>query len=145
MEIGNCLTVASLAVLLPTTFAFDFSRANLKVGSSLPDEQRVGDVVHEARVAGIGSPVPGQGGGHAGRERRRPRQKISTMILRHGISLLNLDQLPSQLPQERHQVVLLLLRQLQLQDEVEELDGVLQGQTAAVVQVGRAVLDAAQA
>ena len=49
-----------------------------------------------------------------------------------------------QLPQERDEVGLLLLGQLQLQDEVEELDGVLQGQAAAVVQVRRAVLDAAQ-
>src|SRR5579872_945205 len=50
-------------------------------------------------------------------------------------------QSPSQAAQERHQVGLLYLRQLQLQDEVEELDGVLQRQAAAVVQVGRAVLD----
>src|SRR5437588_12895942 len=50
----------------------------------------------------------------------------------------------SKLPQERHQVPLLLRRQLQLQHEVEELDGVLQRQEPAVVQVGRAVLDAAQ-
>src|SRR5260370_34273164 len=36
LEIGNSSTVASLAVLAPITFAFDFSRANLNVGSSLP-------------------------------------------------------------------------------------------------------------
>src|SRR5262249_23611397 len=49
-----------------------------------------------------------------------------------------------QLSQERYQVLLLLRRELQSLDEVEELDGVLQRQTAAVVQVGRAILDAPQ-
>src|SRR6516162_2868976 len=44
---------------------------------------------------------------------------------------------PSQLPQERHQILLLFLRQIQLQDEVEELDGVLQGQATAVVHIRR--------
>src|SRR5437016_2616298 len=37
LEIGNCSTVASFAVLLPMALPFDFSRANLKVGSSFPD------------------------------------------------------------------------------------------------------------
>ena len=44
----------------------------------------------------------------------------------------------SQLPQERHQVRLLLLGQLHFQDQVEELDRVLQRQQAAVVEVRRA-------
>ena len=34
--------MASLAVLLPITFAFDLSRANLNVGSSLPDRSGSG-------------------------------------------------------------------------------------------------------
>src|SRR5258708_1868232 len=51
---------------------------------------------------------------------------------------------PSQLSQERHQVRFLLLGELQSLDDVEELDGVLQSQTAAVVKVRRAVLDAPQ-
>jgi hypothetical protein len=34
LEIGNCSTVASRAVFLPMTLALDFSRENLKVGSS---------------------------------------------------------------------------------------------------------------
>src|SRR5262249_62161878 len=50
----------------------------------------------------------------------------------------------SQRPQEGDEVALLLRLELEPEDEVEELDGVLQGQAAAVVQVRRAVLDAAQ-
>src|SRR5690606_34930455 len=42
------------------------------------------------------------------------------------------------------QVALLLLRQLQSENEVEELDGIVEGQQPAVVQIRRAVLDAAQ-
>src|SRR6266850_6613368 len=51
---------------------------------------------------------------------------------------------PSELAEERHQIRFLLLGQLQPQDQVEELDGVLQRQAAAVVHVRRAVLDPAQ-
>ena len=47
-------------------------------------------------------------------------------------------------PHERHQVLLFLGGQLEPQHQVEELDRVLEGQQAAVVQVGRRVLDAAQ-
>src|SRR5438105_4960711 len=36
LEMGNSSTVASRAVFLPITFGLDFSRAYLKVGSSLP-------------------------------------------------------------------------------------------------------------
>src|SRR5262249_21639754 len=65
-----------------------------------------------------------------------------------GICHLPMLRLPpsraSRLPQERHQVVLLLLVQRQLQQQVEQRDGVLQGQAAAVVHVRRVVLDAAQ-
>src|SRR5205807_76906 len=42
LEIGNCLTVASLAVFWPLTRPFDFSKANLKVGSSLSDRSGSG-------------------------------------------------------------------------------------------------------
>src|SRR5947209_868165 len=50
----------------------------------------------------------------------------------------------SQLPQEGHEVRLLLLAELQPLHEVEELHRVLQRQAAAVVEVRRAVLDAPQ-
>src|SRR5690606_30808693 len=50
----------------------------------------------------------------------------------------------SELVHERRQRGLLLRGQPQLQDQVEELDGVLQREAATVVQVRRAVLDAAQ-
>src|ERR1700685_857577 len=47
----------------------------------------------------------------------------------------------SQLPQKSHQVRLLLFGEFQFLDEVEELDSVLQGQAAAVMEIGRAILD----
>src|SRR5216683_1892281 len=47
-------------------------------------------------------------------------------------------------PQERHQILLLLRRQLCAEDQVEELDGVFQRQKTLVMQVGRVVLGAAQ-
>ena len=46
--------------------------------------------------------------------------------------------------QEGDEVGLLLAAQAQLEDQAEELDRVLQGGQPAVVQVRRAVLDAAQ-
>lgn len=46
--------------------------------------------------------------------------------------------------QEGDQVILLLVRELQLEHEVEELDGIVERGQASVVQVGRRVLDAAQ-
>src|SRR5437773_3048739 len=45
---------------------------------------------------------------------------------------------------ERHQVLLLALAELQVEKDVEELDGVLERRQPAVVQVRRAVLDAAK-
>src|SRR5947209_5215013 len=48
------------------------------------------------------------------------------------------------LAQEGYQVLLLLFGELQFLDEVEELHRVFQRQAAAVVEVGRAVLDAPQ-
>src|SRR5437879_198598 len=51
---------------------------------------------------------------------------------------------PSQRPQEGDQVGFFLLGELEPLDEVEELDGVLQRQAAAVVQVRRTLLDTAQ-
>ena len=49
-----------------------------------------------------------------------------------------------QAPQKRHQILLLLARQLELQHEVEELHRVVQRQQPVVVQVGRRILDAAE-
>ena len=42
------------------------------------------------------------------------------------------------------EILLLLFRELELEDDVEELDGVVQCRAAAVVEVWRAVIDAAQ-
>ena len=49
-----------------------------------------------------------------------------------------------QLPPELNQIVLFLGSEFEFQDQVEELDRVLQGQAAAVVQIRRAILDAAE-
>src|SRR4029077_10930741 len=46
--------------------------------------------------------------------------------------------------EEREQVAFLRVGEAGLEDEVEELDGVVEGQQAAVVQVGGRVLDAAE-
>src|SRR6266404_2900066 len=50
----------------------------------------------------------------------------------------------SESAQKRHQILLLLRRQLRAEDQVEELDGVFQRQKTLIVQVGRVVLGAAQ-
>src|SRR5438132_12982910 len=52
LEIGNCSTVVSRAKLLPTSFAGDFSRANLNVGNSLPDRSGSGKLFMK-----LGSPA----------------------------------------------------------------------------------------
>src|SRR5215203_6710004 len=49
-----------------------------------------------------------------------------------------------QLAQERHQVGFLWPAELQLQDQVEEFHRVFQGQSASIMQVRGALLDAAQ-
>src|ERR1700722_10929536 len=72
-------------------------------------------------------------------QKRKPKGKVAPAG-----GLPGRPRSPSQLPQERYQVCLLLLAELQFLDEIEELDGVLQCQTAAVVEVRRAVLDAPQ-
>ena len=46
--------------------------------------------------------------------------------------------------QKSHQVLFLLLLELRAEDQVEELDRVLQGQEALVVEIGRVVLNPAQ-
>jgi hypothetical protein len=58
LEIGNSSTVASLAVLLPVTFAFDFSRANLKDGSSLPERSGSGTLFVKLGSPPSTRPVP---------------------------------------------------------------------------------------
>ena len=85
LEIGNCVTVASLPKLLPITLPSDFSSANLKVGSSLPDRSGIGNVVHEARIAGERGLRPaqcGQRGDAGGRD-----QKLPTLRIGHGALL----------------------------------------------------------
>jgi len=53
LEIGSCSTVASFELFLPITFPpDDFSRANLKVGSSLPDTSGSGTLFMK-----LGSPA----------------------------------------------------------------------------------------
>jgi hypothetical protein len=52
LEIGNCTTVASLATLLPITFASDFSSSNLKVGNSFPESRMSGTLFMK-----LGSPA----------------------------------------------------------------------------------------
>src|SRR5262245_13443878 len=52
LEIGNCSTVASLAVPLLSAFPLDFSRANLNVGSFLPETRGSGTLFMK-----LGSPA----------------------------------------------------------------------------------------
>src|SRR5260370_36763136 len=53
LEIGNSATPASVEMLLPITrLTFDFSRLNLKVGSSLPDRSGSGTLFMK-----LGSPA----------------------------------------------------------------------------------------
>ena len=51
---------------------------------------------------------------------------------------------PSQLSHECDQILLFLGRELQLQNNVEKLHSVFEGEQAAVVQIGCAVLDTAK-
>ena len=51
---------------------------------------------------------------------------------------------PSQDPHEGHQIALFLGGQVECQDQIEELDRIFEGQAPAVMQVRRALLDAAQ-
>src|SRR5438876_3194925 len=62
------------------------------------------------------------------------------------VASVNTDRRPdaSEGAQERYQVLLLGLRQLHAEDEIEELHGVVEGQEPAVVQVRGRVLDPAQ-
>src|SRR5438445_12801316 len=46
--------------------------------------------------------------------------------------------------QEGDQISLLVLSQLQVEEQVKELDGILQGRQSTIVQIRRRVLDAAQ-
>jgi hypothetical protein len=52
LEIGSCVTVASLPELLPITLPSDFSSANLKVGKSLSDSAGSGTLFMK-----LGSPA----------------------------------------------------------------------------------------
>src|SRR5262245_48263193 len=71
--------------------------------------------------------------------RRRPRRRRLTRPP-------TCPELPRSLqsPQERQQIGLLLRRERLAGHEAEELDRVLEGEQAPVVQVGRALLDATQ-
>ena len=53
------------------------------------------------------------------------------------------DHVPVQLPHERNQIRFLLLFELQSKHEVEELHRIFQRQAAAVVEIWRALFDAA--
>jgi hypothetical protein len=48
------------------------------------------------------------------------------------------------LPHERHDILLLLWGELQLQYEIEEFHGIFEREEATVVELGRAVSDSAQ-
>src|SRR5678810_1368699 len=50
----------------------------------------------------------------------------------------------SQLPHERNQILLFLRRQFDLENQVEEFDGIFERQQSAVVQIRWTFLDAAQ-
>src|SRR5207253_9888577 len=54
-------------------------------------QERIGNVVHEARVARFNRPGPELRCRHAGRQGSGPRQKVSAMEVRHGISALERD------------------------------------------------------
>jgi hypothetical protein len=51
---------------------------------------------------------------------------------------------PSQGPHEGHQIALLLGGKIECKDQIEELDRIFEGQAPAVMEVRRALLDAAQ-
>src|SRR5579871_3084254 len=158
LEIGNSSTVASLAVFLPVTRPLDFSRENLKFGSSLPENRgsgtlfmKLGSPAWARPVAARAAVTPAANAAVPFRKSRRwisdigsPYQNDSGDGSTRRLRTARPERAASQLPQERHQVLLLLLRQLQLQHQVEELDGVLQRQAAAVVEVRRAILDATE-
>ena len=58
LEIGNCSTVASFAEFSPITFPLDFSRANLKVGSSLPETRGSGTLFMKLGSPAATRPAP---------------------------------------------------------------------------------------
>src|ERR1700730_3899170 len=92
LEIGSCVTVASLAVLLPITFAFDFSRANLKVGRSLPDRSGSGTLFMKlgspasACLAPVRAAVtPAENAAAPFRKSRRWRSDMGISLLEHDL------------------------------------------------------------
>ena len=74
----------------------------------------------------------------------QPSCECSPLAPQEGHTARRASRLRLQAPQIRHQVALLLVRQLQRQHQVEELDRVLQRQQPAVVMVRRRILDAAE-
>src|SRR4029453_6202879 len=75
----------------------------------------------------------------AGSARPREARPIETPKRRAPPPLQELER-----AQERHEIDLLLVRELHREHEIEELDRVLEREQPVVVQVGRRVLDAAQ-
>src|SRR4051794_32304206 len=75
-----------------------------------------------------------------GRPGRTPRRSQSTRRIALGCSSYT----RSELPQERDQIGLLLGTQLHIEDQVEELNGILERRQAAVVEIRGRVLDAAE-
>src|SRR5207302_729321 len=76
----------------------------------------------------------------ATRERQRPESALTPVADASGSP----KPIASEAQHERDEVLLLLVIQLQFQNQIEELHRVFEGQQAAVVQVRRRVLDAAQ-
>ena len=76
---------------------------------------------------------------------RRDRERLHwDGTFRDYFELVTQNPAISKLSHERDKIDLLFLGQLQLQDEVEELHRVFQGEQPAIVEVRRRVLDTAQ-
>src|SRR5437588_9524613 len=111
LEIGSCSTVASRAKLRPTTFAFDFSRANLKVGSSLPETRgsgtlfmKLGSPASARRVPARATVTPAANAAAPVRKSRRWKSDMGSTCQ----VCSQLERAPSQLPQEGDQRLLLV-------------------------------------
>ena len=86
LEIGNCVTVASLPKLLPITLPCDCLQREFEGRQLLVGERGIGDVVHEARIAGCRRCVPGKRGER--RDAGGGRQKLPAMRIGHDALLM---------------------------------------------------------
>ena len=85
LEIGNCLTVASLPKLLADHLAFRLFQREFERRQLLAGQQRVGDVVHEARIASAGLLIGGNHGRAGGGCGSGGGEKVAAWQARYGL------------------------------------------------------------